>query len=115
MASRPETKWQKKILDIIEREGGIGYKNEAKFISGYPDLNVAKPGYIPTLIEVKMNKMELDILQERIYKKLVAGGFRYIAICILMEDKDVWAVRFDPIRRFEICRAEFNKVTSVIW
>jgi hypothetical protein len=112
-----ELSWQAKIILKVEQAGGAGFKCAAKFVSGYPDLAVALPTRIPTLIEVKMGVCVVRNLQRIKCRELRRGGFRVIGICILAEGKNHFAIKFDPESTdgAELLRVPFDQVVRAIW
>jgi nucleoside-diphosphate-sugar epimerase len=58
-----------------------------------------------------------DKLQRIICERLRKGGFRVIGICILLEGKKEYALKFDPtsMSGVELMRVPFDKVVFAIW
>ena len=117
MPNIEELGWQKKIITKVQEAGGEGFKCAAKFISGYPDLALAHPQRVTTLAEVKMGVCVPDKLQRIICERLRKGGFRVIGICILLDGKKEYALKFDPTNMTgcTIMQVPFNEVVNLIW
>jgi hypothetical protein len=83
------------MLHFLALRGGDGFKIAAKEISGYPDLCCAMPNRQTYLIEVKIDKLEVEELQRRTLRDLQSKGFFVAAICVKVTRPMNYAIKFN--------------------
>jgi hypothetical protein len=79
-----ELYYQRRILSIIEDEGGYGYKTNSP-MAGIPDLVVSHPDFGPAHIEVKMGTDTSTKLQQVTQRRMRAAGFHVVVLVVLLD------------------------------
>ena len=71
---------ERRFVDVVNRYGGIAYKMQNVYQSGFPDRVVFMPGGGVCFVEFKSGGEKLRRIQAYVRERLTSMGYRYYVV-----------------------------------